>query len=317
MKLAIQIPCHNEAATLEACIADLPKHIPGIDAIELVVIDDGSSDETALVARRLGVQHVISMRGHKGLAQTFARGIEVALQIGADLIVNTDGDNQYRGQDVPALIAPILQGRADVVIGDRQVDQLSQFSRLKKMLHKLGNSIVQLITKNEIRDVSSGFRAYSREAALRTIILTDYSYTIENIIQLSKLKLRIVSVPVTVNPKLRKSRLIKSIPHFIGQQGATIVRTYATYSPIKVFLGPGVILILIGVCGLLAILLGRGRTHPVVLGGIFLVFFSGSLLIGFGVIAELIAINRKLIETILFKIKQLEIKRESGSHDEN
>lgn len=317
MKLIIQIPCYNEAPTLEACIADLPKNIPGIDAIEILVIDDGSSDGTALAAHRLGVQHVISMNGHKGLARAFAKGIEVALQKGADIIINTDGDNQYCGKDIPYLIAPILQGQADVVVGDRQVGTLRQFSLIKKMLHKLGNSIVRMIAKSEIHDVISGFRAYSREAALQTIILTDYSYTIENLIQLSKLKLRIVSVPITVNTSFRKSRLIKSIPHFIGQQGATVIRTYATYSPIKVFLGPGLILILIGVISLLALLLSSGQPHPAHLVVAFLILFSGSILIIFGIIAELNAINRKLIETVLYKIKQLEIRREPGSRDEN
>ena len=317
MKLIIQIPCHNEAATLAASIADFPRSIPGIDIIETMVIDDGSTDGTELVARELGIQHIVSLKGHKGLAQAFTSGIEEALWRGADIIVNTDGDNQYCGGDIPALVAPIVQNLADVVIGDRQVSTLRHYSAVKRLLHKMGNRIIRLLAKTDIPDAISGFRAYSREAALRTVILTDYSYSIENLIQLSKQKLRIVSVPVSVHTSLRKSRLIKNIPHFLGQQGATIIRTYSTYSPVKVFLAPGLILILLGAAGLAALLWLVRNPHPAHWGVSALSLFFGFLLIMFGIIAELTAVNRKLIITVLYKIKQLEMSRKTGPGNED
>ena len=210
MKLIIQIPCYNEEKTLPITYADLPKHIDGVDTIEVLIIDDGSKDRTVEVARELGVNHIVTQKLNAGLAKGFMTGIDACLRLGADIIVNTDGDNQYCGQDIPKLIAPILEGKADFVVGDRQTDTIAHFSPLKKRLQKLGSSVVRRAAKADIHDTTSGFRAYSRDAAMRLIVLSDYSYTLETIILAGRQKIAVDNVPIRTNGKLRESRLLTS-----------------------------------------------------------------------------------------------------------
>jgi glycosyltransferase involved in cell wall biosynthesis len=321
MKLVIQIPCYNEEKDLSATFLDLPRKIEGIDRIETLVVDDGSEDDTIGTARRLGIDHVLALKSHKGLACAFSEGIDRSLRLGADIVVNTDADNQYSGQDIPLLVKPILDGNADVVVGVRQVDRIAHFSWAKKKLLRWGSSVIRVLSQTEIEDAVSGFRAFSKEAALRTNILTNYSYTIENLVQLGNQRLKIVSVPVRTNPKARESRLIKSVPHFLGQQLATILRVYATYKALKIFLTLSLIIILPGLFGFLRFLYfyltGRGQGHIQ-----SLIFSTAALLVGllmlvFGVIADLIGNNRKLIEKALHRIRKLELEKTERTEDED
>ena len=321
MKLIIQIPCYNEEKNLPATFQDLPRTIDGIDKIEILVIDDGSEDETAATARRIGVDHVLSLKSHKGLAMAFSEGIDKSLQLAADIIVNTDADNQYAGDDIPQLVRPILAGEADVVVGIRQVDRIAHFSWIKKRLIRWGSSVITILSGTEIEDAVSGFRAFSKEAALRMNILTNYSYTIENLVQLGNQRLKIVSVPVRTNPKARESRLIKNIPHFLGQQLATILRVYATYKALKVFVTLGLIIILPGLVGFLRFLYfyvtGRGQGHIQSLIFSTALLLLGFLVLVFGVIADLIGNNRKLIEKALYRVKKLELGKTERTEDED
>ncbi|HET9370442.1 MAG TPA: glycosyltransferase family 2 protein, partial [Vicinamibacterales bacterium] len=246
MKLLIQIPCLNEADTLPATLADLPKHIPGVDTIEVLVIDDGSTDETVLVARAHGVRHVVSFRRRKGLAAAFRAGIDACLKLGADIIVNTDADNQYAGRDVATLVAPLLQGRADIVIGDRNIKDVDDMSMGKKLLQRLGSWTVRRVSNTEVPDTTSGFRAYTREAALRMTIVSDFSYTLESIIQAGKNRMAIAHVPVGTNRRTRPSRLFDSLYSYIKRSAATIVRIYTMYEPLKVFTYIGLTVFLVG-----------------------------------------------------------------------
>lgn len=320
MKLIIQIPCYNEEKDLPATFRDLPKKIEGIDKIETLVIDDGSEDGTTEIARRIGVDHILSLKSHMGLALAFAEGIDKSLKLGAEIVVNTDGDNQYAGQDIALLVKPILNGSADVVVGIRPVNGIAHFSWLKRLL-RWGSSVIKVLSRTRVEDAVSGFRAFSREAALRINILTNYSYTLENLVQLGNQRLKVVSVPVRTNPKARESRLVKNVPHFLGQQLATILRVYATYKALKVFLTLGLIIILPGLIGFLRFLFfyvtGRGQGHVQ-----SLIFSTAALLVGllvllFGVIADLIGNNRKLIEKALYKIKKLELEKTERPEDED
>jgi len=227
MKLIIQIPCYNEEKTLPLTFADLPKQIDGVDAIEVLVIDDGSKDRTVDVARGLGVHHIVRQKKNAGLAKGFMTGIDACLRLGADIIVNTDGDNQYCGQDIEKLIAPILAGKADFVVGDRQTDSVEHFSTFKKRLQKIGSGVVRRAADADVRDTTSGFRAYSRDAAMRLIVLSDYSYTLETIILAGRQKIAVENVPIRTNGKLRESRLFKSTGSYIQRSMGTIIRTYA------------------------------------------------------------------------------------------
>ncbi|HHM23640.1 MAG TPA: glycosyltransferase family 2 protein, partial [Bacteroidetes bacterium] len=215
MKLIVQIPCLNEEKTLPKTLKDIPREIPGVDKVEVLIIDDGSTDRTVEVAREHGADHIVRLTNNKGLAEAFMTGLNTALQLGADIIVNTDGDNQYRGEDIPKLIQPILEGRADIVIGDRQIDRIPHFSRVKKWLQKLGSWVVRQVSNTNIPDTTSGFRAFSREAALQINVISRFTYTLETIIQAGKKNLAITSVPVETNEKLRESRLFSSIPAYI------------------------------------------------------------------------------------------------------
>lgn len=308
VKLIIQIPCYNEEDTLPKTFADLPKQINGIDVIETLIINDGSKDRTVEVAKELGITHIVNNTKNRGLAITFETGIRKCLELGADIIVNTDGDNQYYGPDIAKLVQPILKGEADVVIGDRQTDKIKHFSGSKKLLQKLGSGLVRRLSKTDIKDTVSGFRAYSRETALKMNIVTDFSYTIENIIQLGNRKLKIVSVPVKTNRKERESRLFRSIPHFVSNQLITIVRAYSTYRALRVFSMLGIILMLPGLIGfgrfLFYYFTGQGEGHVQ-----SLIFSTSFVIIGFlmfvlGIIADLISTNRKLIEKLMELYKE-------------
>ena len=321
MKLIIQIPCYNEEKNLPATLCDLPKTIEGIDRIETLIIDDASEDHTVEIARRIGVDHMLSFKNHKGLASAFSEGIDKSLALGADIIVNTDADNQYAGQDIPQLVRPILMGEADVVVGARPIGAIPHFSWFKKKLLRWGSAVIRALSRTKVEDAVSGFRAFSKEAALRISILTDYSYTIENLIQLGHQKLKIVSVPIRTNPKSRESRLAKSIPHFIGQQGATIMRVYATYKALKVFMTLGLIIILPGLLGFIRFLYffgtGRGQGHVQSLVFSAAMFLGGLLILIFGVIADLISNNRKQIEKALYRIKRMELEKAERTKDED
>lgn len=320
MKLIIQIPCYNEEKTLPLTVRDLPKSIEGIDIIETLVIDDGSSDDTIATAKQAGVDHILSFKNNKGLAYAFAAGIEKCLELGADIIVNTDGDNQYNGQDIPKLVKPVIDGNADMAVGDRQIDTIAHFSWIKKKFEKKGSAIIRKLSQTSIIDTVSGFRAFSKEAAMRINTFTEFSYTLENLIQLGNQKLEIISVPIRTNEKLRESRLAKNIPDFISSQIATILRVYSTYKALKVFTFIGLILILPGLFGFLRFLYfyfttgGQGHIQS-------LIFSTALVLIGFivfmfGIIADMISNNRKLIEKTLLKIKKIELKyKKSGTDD--
>jgi glycosyltransferase involved in cell wall biosynthesis len=312
MKLIIQIPCFNEEGSLAITYNDLPKSIPGIDVIETLIINDGSSDNTVEVAKRIGIDHIVSFKRNKGLAFAFSAGIEKCLKLGADIIVNTDADNQYYGDDIEKLIQPIVMKEADVVIGDRETSKIEHFSWFKKRLQYMGSSLVRNLSNTDVADAVSGFRAYSKEAALQINVLTHFSYTIENLIQLGHSKLKIVSVPIHTNEKLRESRLFKSSPSFIRNQLATIVRVYATYKALKVFTIIGIFTIIPGIIGFIRFIYfyltvgGQGHIQSLILSTMLVII--GFFVFMFGVISDLIGNNRKLIEKTLLKIKEMELK---------
>ena len=313
MHLIVQIPCHNEEETLPATLADIPSKIPGVDLIETLVIDDGSADNTVDVARRLGVNHVIRLPGHKGLAVAFQAGLDACLKLGADIIVNTDGDNQYPQADIPRLITPILRSEADIVIGDRQVQTIPHFSPFKKRLQQWGSWAVRMASGTQVPDATSGFRAYSREAALRMSVLTRYTYTLETIIQAGKKGLRVTYIPIQVNQPTRDSRLIRSNWTYVKQSAATILRLYAFYEPLRTFSFISLPFVVVGLFALVRFLyfiaigqVGIGRhVQSLVIGGTLLTL--GFLLFILGVIADLIAANRMLIEETMYRIKRVEI----------
>ena len=309
MKLIIQIPCLNEAATLPATVRALPQSIAGVTHIETLIVDDGSTDDTVAVARALGVTHIVQFPRHRGLARAYAAGLDAALQAGADIIVNTDADNQYFAGDIPALIAPILAGRAEVVIGDRGVRTKSDFSPLKRQLQGLGSWVVSQASSLHVPDATSGFRAISRRAAMRLLVLGDYSYTLESLIQAGARQMAVVSVPVRTNAVTRPSRLMRNLPHYLAQSGATIIRAYAMYRPLKVFSVLGGLITLAGALVGLRYLLfffGRepGHLQSVVLSAILIIVGFQVALIG--LMADLIAFNRKILEEMLYRVRWLE-----------
>jgi glycosyltransferase involved in cell wall biosynthesis len=307
MKLIVQIPCYNEEKTLPTVLKSIPKKIKGVDQIETLVIDDGSKDKTYQVARRLGVHHIIRHKTNKGLARSFANGIHLALRQGADIIVNTDADNQYPQKDIPRLIKPILDEKAEMVIADRQIPKIKHFSPLKKFLQRVGTRAVCMLSGSSVPDAVSGFRAYSRHAALQLNIVTDFSYVIETIIQAQYKKISIDTIKVTTNPPTRKSRLFKNMFDHIQRSGLTLIRIYTMYQPLKIFMAVGV---LIGIIGLFAatrflvyFLIGQGDGHiqSVIFGGILIL--AGVQIFMTGVVADLIGINRRLTEDILRRMK--------------
>jgi glycosyltransferase involved in cell wall biosynthesis len=310
-KLIIQIPCLNEAQTLPATLADLPKSIPGVDAIEVLVIDDGSRDGTSDVARACGVDHIVRLRRNKGLAAAFQAGIDACLKAGADFIVNTDADNQYAGQDITKLLAPLLRGEADISIGDRNIQGLSDMSWRKRQLQRLGSWVVRQVSNTSVPDTTSGFRAYTREAALRMTIVSEFSYTLESIIQAGKKRMAIAHVPVTVNPRTRESRLFGSIFSYLKRSGATIVRIYVMYEPLKVFTYLGLSIAGAGV--LLSLRFGyyllryEGFRHTNSLIAAAVLIILGFMVILMGLIADVNAANRKLLEDLLYRVRTQEL----------
>ena len=316
VKLIVQIPCLNEAETLPEALTGLPQSIEGIDVIETLVVDDGSEDDTVAVAHSLGVDHVYCHTRNLGLARTFATGIEKSLFLNADIIVNTDGDNQYPAAAISELVAPILAGQADIVIGDRQVEKSPYFSGLKKFLHGLGTRLVRTVSGTEVKDAPSGFRAYSREAALRLNILTRYSYTLETIIQAGKLGMRIVSIPIKTNAPTRPSRLQNSTWHFIKAQAGTILRLYAFYEPLRTFSYIALPFLLAGLILLarfgIFFLIGErgiGRFSQSVTIGIGL-FLVGVIIGLFGIQADIASKHRQQTQEVLYRLKKTEL--ESG-----
>lgn len=317
MKLVIQIPCYNEEATLPITVADLPKALPGINEIELLVIDDGSTDRTAAVARDLGVHHVVQFRRNRGLARAFLAGLDTALRAGADIIVNTDADNQYCAEDVETLINPILSGRADIVVGDRGVANVPHFSPLKRLLQRFGSWVVQKASGSPIPDAASGFRAFSRDAALRIHVLSDYSHTLETLIQAGVQRMAVEHVPIRTNPQTRQSRLIHSLPQYLAHSAITIVRTYIMYQPLRAFVGIGSLFllggVLLGVRFLFFFFISQGSGHvqSLILAAILIIVGFQTCLIG--LLADLIAVNRKMLEDALFRVQRLEVGEKGES----
>lgn len=313
MKLIIQIPCLNEAETLPEVMRDLPDKIPGIQTIETLIIDDGSTDDTVAVARKLGVDHIVTHGNNLGLARAFQTGLEASLRRGADIIVNTDGDNQYPAEAIPDLVAPILRGGADIVIADRGIDRIEHFSPLKKGLQRLGSWMIRNISGTEVPDAPSGFRAYSREAALRLNILTDYSYTLETIIQAGKLGMSIISVPVRTNPPTRPSRLQRSMWHFIKRQAGTVLRLYAFYEPLRTFsylavpfLATGLLLWLRFLVNYLFGANADRFVQSIIIGtGLILV---GVITLLFGIQADISSKHRRLTQEVLYRLRRMDLE---------
>jgi glycosyltransferase involved in cell wall biosynthesis len=313
MKVIVQIPCFNEELTLARVIAEIPREIEGVGRVEVLVVDDGSTDGTSEVARRAGADHVIRHPRNRGLARAFRTGLDACLLLGADVIVNTDADNQYAGSAIPGLIRPIVEGRAEIVVGDRGTRQVPHFSAAKKLLQGLGSFVVRRASGAPVPDAVSGFRALSRSAALRINIVSSFSYTIEMLIQAGKERMAVVSVPVPVNPKTRESRLFRSVPQFLLQSAVTTLRTYTMYRPLRAFTYLGAALILLGALPVARFIYfyvqgqGNGHVQSLVLGGVLLVFGFVSLLVG--IVADLIALNRMLLEMLLEKVRALEAGR--------
>jgi glycosyltransferase involved in cell wall biosynthesis len=310
VKLLIQIPCFNERKTLAGTLADLPRAIPGVDTIEVLVIDDGSTDGTSELAREQGVHHIVRFPQNRGLAKGFMAGIDACLRLGADIIVNTDADNQYCGADIPALIAPILEGTADLVVGDRQVEAVQGFSSTKRKLQRFGSWIVRLASNTHVPDATSGFRAVSREAALRMFVTSEFSYTLETIIQAGQAHLAVGAVPIRTNPKTRESRLFRSIPQYLRRSGSTILRIYTMYKPLKAFLYLASVLFLAGTTLGVRFLYYHltepktGHVQSLILAAVLLI--SAFLVGTFGLLADLVAANRKLLEDAVMRLRRLE-----------
>jgi glycosyltransferase involved in cell wall biosynthesis len=315
MKLIIQIPCYNEEHTLPAVIKDLPRQLPGIDTIEYLVIDDGSSDKTIEIARQEGVDHVLSLGSNQGLATAFMAGIQKSLQLGADIIINTDGDNQYSGNSIADLVAPVLNGSADIVIGSRPIDSISHFSWLKKKLQRIGSRVVRTFSGTDIPDTTSGFRAYTASAAMNLQVFNKYTYTLETIIQAGHMNLRITHVPIGVNPKTRQSRLMSSIPNYIFHSSIIILRAYITYKPLRTFLYLSIPSGLGGplICLYWSMFLRKGHIQLLQLG-VTLILISFMLMM-LGILADLISANRQLIQQTLFCARSQIYKQNQNEDD--
>lgn len=310
MKCIIQIPCYNEAATLPETVAALPRSLPGIDELELLVIDDGSRDETVAVARRLGVHHIVRQPQNRGLAAAFMAGLDACVRLGADIIVNTDADNQYLGEDIARLVEPILAGRAELVVGDRGVAAIEHFSPLKRLLQRLGSWVISRAAGKAIPDATSGFRAMTREAALRTMVLSTYSYTLETLIQAGSRRITIEYVPIRTNPPTRPSRLMSNLGSYLANSSTTILRAYTLYRPLRVFLLLGLIALgiglLIGGRFVYFYLIGQGGGHiqSLILAAVLMIVGFQTILIG--VVADLVGANRKILEELLYRVRRLE-----------
>jgi len=319
MKLIIQIPCYNEAETLPLTLRDLPRALPGIDVIEYLVIDNASTDLTAEVARQAGVHHIIYLPV-KGLAGAFIAGIEACLKHGADIIVNTDADNQYNAEDIQRLVEPILAGRAQLVVGDRGVATQKNFSPLKRLLQRLGSWVIAFASGIDTPDATSGFRAISREAALRTLVFSNYSYTLETLIQAGAHRIPVEYVPVRTNPPTRPSRLMHNLRHFMANQTATILRAYTMYRPLRVFTALSALMILgglaLGIRYLYFVLNGQGAGHiqSVILAAVLWIVGFQVFLIG--LVADLIGFNRKIMEEVLYRVRKSEVEERRMKDEE-
>ena len=302
MKLIIQVPCFNEAAQLPDTLAQLPRRVAGFDEVEWLVVDDGSSDDTAAVARAHGVDHVVSYGDNRGLAFAFAAGLEACCRRGADVIANVDADNQYRADALPALCAPVREGRADIVVGCRPIKQIAHFSAVKKLLQRLGSAVVRLISGADVADATSGFRAYSRRAALTLNVHSRYTYTLETLVQARQARLVVATVAVGVNPPTRPSRLMRSTGEYLRRSMLTMLRAFVIYRPLRFFMVPAVVLGMAGVVlGLRFVLRfvsdgGAGNVQSLILAAI-LVMLAG-LAVAIGLIADLLSVNRRLLEDL-------------------
>ncbi|WP_028517838.1 glycosyltransferase family 2 protein [Ruminococcus flavefaciens] len=316
MKLIIQIPCYNEEETLELAYNDLPRHIDGIDTIEYLIINDGSKDNTAAKARELGFHHIVSFKRNKGLAKGFMAGIDACLHLGADIIVNTDADNQYCGADIEKIVRPILDQKADIVIGERPIDETEHFSWKKKKFQHLGSWVVRVASGTDIPDAPSGFRAYSRDAALRLNVVNEYTYTLETIIQAGNNKTAMTSVPIRTNPETRPSRLFSSMWRYMKRSSTVITRSFVMYKPLKFFMSIGFILMFIGaILGVRFLILmtmgdGDGHIQSLILTAILIMM--GFQTITIGLLGDTISANRKLLEDVQYRVR----KMECGKSDE-
>ena len=310
MKLIIQIPCLNERETLPGTVADLPRHVDGIDEIEVLVVDDGSADGTSERAIELGVHHIVRFSKNRGLAAAFIAGIDAGVRLGADVIVNTDADNQYRGADIAKLVKPILEGGADVVIGDRQTDSIDHFSPLKKVLQRWGSGLVRRLSATDVRDSPSGFRAFSRTAALQLFVHNRFSYTLETVIQAGRRGLMVANVKIGTNQMTRKSRLFRSIPDYVRRAGAVMLRAYAMYQPVQTFALVASVLLLVGLGTGVRFLYyyftggGAGHVQSLIVGtgAVILAFVTGLV----AMLAELLASNRRLLEDVMMRARRLD-----------
>jgi glycosyltransferase involved in cell wall biosynthesis len=315
MKLVVQIPCLDEEKTLPETLKSIPRRIAGVDEVAVLVIDDGSSDRTSEAARAGGADHIVRFPRHKGLAYGFMAGLDASLRLGADVIVNTDADNQYPGAEIPALIAPILRGEADLVVGDRGVGEVQHFSWTKRRLQEVGSWVVRKVSNTEVPDTTSGFRALTREAALRLNIVSEFTYTLESIIQAGKKRMAIVSVPIA-SKETRPSRLFSSTFEYVKRSAATIVRIYAMYEPFKLFTLLGGALLLagfaLGVRYAYFWWLGevRGHLQSAILSVLLLIL--GFQALQWGILADLIASNRKLLEDLLYRVRKMEVGGDEG-----
>jgi glycosyltransferase involved in cell wall biosynthesis len=311
MKLIIQIPCFNEEATLPGTLADLPREIEGIEEVEWLVIDDGSTDRTVEVAREHGVDHIVRLTNNKGLAAGFQAGLDASLKLGADIIVNTDADNQYFGGDIPKLVAPILAGEADMVIGDRETDQIEHFSPLKKRLQRLGSAVVRRASDTDVPDTTSGFRAYNREAALQMQVVSKFTYTLESIIQAGKMVVAVDHVPVRTNEQTRESRLFPSMWAYVRRNTVSIFRIYTLYEPLRVFLFAALVTALVGAIFWIRFLIlfigghGHGHVQSVIVGSTL--FVIAVQFVALGVIGDILAGMRVLQQRVLERVRRVEL----------
>jgi glycosyltransferase involved in cell wall biosynthesis len=311
VKLIIQIPCYNEEGTLGIALNALPRQLEGFDSVEWLIIDDGSRDETVAVARQHGVDHVVRFTRNQGLAAAFTAGLEASVRAGADVIVNTDADNQYSAASIPDLVRPILAGRADMVVGARPIVNIGHFSATKKVLQRLGSWVVRFASNTQVPDAPSGFRAFSRRAAMQLHVFSEYTYTLETIIQAGQKRMAITSVPISVNPDLRPSRLVRSIPSYVARSMMVIGRIFITYKPFVAFTTPGLVSLVAGlIVGLRFFYFylegdGGGHVQSVILSALLLGL--GFFLIVAGIIADLISVNRKLLEKVDLRLRRLEL----------
>lgn len=313
MKLIVQIPCLNEEKTIAATIADIPREIEGIDAVEVLIVDDGSTDRTVEVACEAGADHVVSFPQNRGLAAAWTAGIDAALNLGADIIVNTDADNQYKGSSIPDLVRPIVRGEADMVVGARPIDQIEEFSWTKKRLQRLGSWVVRRVSNTGISDATSGFRAYSRDAAFELAVVSRFTYTHETLIQAGRTGLAVAEVPVGTNPKTRESRLFKSIPEYIRRSVNTILRIYSLYEPLAFFNAVAAIFFvlaaILSVRYLYFVYIGEGTGHvqSVIIAALLLMLAGQAFALG--ILADLIAANRKLIQDTRARVREMQSAR--------